>query len=249
MIKPIRQKHVVIACLAALVVTGLSLAPAAFAEHRAPEATASVHIAAAASESAAGTAVPKNRITPPAVTADEALMLRSAGGLSLSKAEILASDAEILYMQAVPHETLPAVSGEDEAAAAGETAADNTAAAPDPAGDLRSQIVNFALQFVGCPYAYGGNSLSEGTDCSGFTSLVYAAFGIPIERSSYAQRDNGIAVSWEEALPGDIICYEGHVALYIGNGAIVHASDETTGIIVTPDAWYRPIVTVRRIIP
>ena len=110
-------------------------------------------------------------------------------------------------------------------------------------------MIAYAKQFLGNPYVYGGTSLTNGTDCSGFTKLVYQQFGYAINRSSAGQRSNGYAVSYAEALPGDLICYDGHVALYLGNGAIVHASCPEVGIIVAPDATYRPILTVRRIIP
>lgn len=110
-----------------------------------------------------------------------------------------------------------------------------------------SQIANYALQFVGNPYVAGGTSLTDGADCSGFTQAVYRAFGYSIPRTSYSQSTIGTAVSYSEAQPGDIIYYGGHVGIYIGNGQIVHASTERTGIKVT-SATYRSIVTIRRII-
>lgn len=108
-------------------------------------------------------------------------------------------------------------------------------------------VAEYALQFVGNPYVYGGTSLTKGADCSGFVMSVYANFGVSLPHSSAADRSQGYAVDGlENAQPGDLICYSGHVALYIGNGQIVHASNKKTGIIVS-DANYRKILAIRRI--
>ena len=106
-------------------------------------------------------------------------------------------------------------------------------------------IANYALQFVGNPYVYGGTSLTNGADCSGFTMSVFAHFGISLPHSSAGQRSVGRAVSYSEAQAGDLICYDGHVAIYLGGGRIVHASTEKTGI-KTGTATYRTILSVRR---
>lgn len=109
-------------------------------------------------------------------------------------------------------------------------------------------VANYALQFVGNPYVYGGSSLTNGTDCSGFVMSVYSNFGISLPHSSSADRKVGYEVEGglANAQPGDLICYSGHVALYIGNGQIVHASTAKTGIIVS-NAGYRQTLAVRRI--
>lgn len=113
--------------------------------------------------------------------------------------------------------------------------------------DIGKQIAIYACGFVGNPYVPGGTSLTNGADCSGFTQSVFKAYGYSIPRSSYSQRTAGKEVSFAEAQPGDIICYAGHVALYIGNGKIVHASGVKTGIKIGY-ATYREILSVRRIV-
>ena len=114
-------------------------------------------------------------------------------------------------------------------------------------GGKGQQIAEFACKYVGYPYKAGGTSLTEGADCSGFVWAVYKAFGYSLPRSSYAQSGIGKAVSYSEAQPGDIIYYGGHVGIYIGNGQIVHASTERTGIKIT-SATYRSIITIRRVV-
>ena len=112
---------------------------------------------------------------------------------------------------------------------------------------LGQQIADFAVQYVGYPYVYGGNSLTSGTDCSGFVKGVYAAFGINLPRTSSEQRSVGYAVSLSEIQPGDIVCYSGHVGIYAGNNTLIHASNEKTGITLTSPVTYRSVLAVRRI--
>ena len=109
-------------------------------------------------------------------------------------------------------------------------------------------VAKFAQRFVGNPYVWGGTNLNTGADCSGFIGSVYRSFGYSLPRSSYDLRKAGRKVSYSNKQPGDIICYEGHVAMYIGNGKIVHASSKKTGIKISPRANYRKIVCVRRIV-
>jgi len=112
---------------------------------------------------------------------------------------------------------------------------------------LGQQIASYACQFAGNPYVYGGSSLTNGTDCSGFTMAVYAQFGYSLSHSSAVQMSQGTAVSLDAVQPGDIICYSGHVGLYIGGGQIVHASTESTGIIIS-NMYYTSPIGARRIV-
>ena len=111
-----------------------------------------------------------------------------------------------------------------------------------------SSVVNYAMNFVGNPYVWGGKDPNTGADCSGFTSYVYAHFGISIPSYSYSQRSVGQEVSYANAQAGDLICYAGHVAIYMGNGQIVHAKGTAYGIVAYDNATYRPIITVRRVL-
>ena len=136
---------------------------------------------------------------------------------------------------------------ENKASSGSSSSGQTTTYAP-PSGSASGQaVVDFAMQFVGNPYVYGGTSLTNGADCSGFVMSVYGNFGVSLPHSSAADRNVGAAVNGiENAQPGDIICYSGHVGIYAGNGQIVHASTSKTGIIVS-NATYRSILSIRRI--
>lgn len=139
-----------------------------------------------------------------------------------------------------------------EAAAKAQTGRSSSSSATTPVQTVSgsgtgTDVANYALQFVGNPYVYGGTSLTNGADCSGFVMSVYANYGVSLPHSSAADRNVGYDVGGlENAIPGDIVCYSGHVAIYIGNGQIVHASTSKTGIIVS-NATYRQPLCVRRI--
>lgn len=115
-----------------------------------------------------------------------------------------------------------------------------------PSGSNGQAVANYACQFVGNPYVAGGTSLTNGADCSGFVMSVYGAFGIGLPHSSSAMRSCGYEVSLTDAQPGDIVCYSGHVGIYVGNGTIVHASTPSSGIKYS-NVSYRSPICVRRI--
>ena len=124
----------------------------------------------------------------------------------------------------------------------------NGGTASDTTVSKGESVVNYAKRFLGNPYRWGGTSLTRGADCSGYVMSVYRHFGKSLPHSSYAQRNVGRRVSsLSKAKPGDIICYSGHVAIYMGNNRVIHASNPRDGIKITKGAAYRSIVTIRRI--
>ena len=148
-------------------------------------------------------------------------------------------------------EEAAAAEAEAEAQAAEAAAAEAEAEAQAAEAAAQSvasgqEVIDYACQFIGNPYVWGGTSLTDGADCSGFVQSVYAHFGISLPRTSYEQRSAGYEVSYEDAQPGDLILYEGHVGLYIGNDQIVNAMNEAQGIGIS-SATYTNIVAVRRI--
>ena len=111
----------------------------------------------------------------------------------------------------------------------------------------REDIVNFATQFVGNPYVYGGTSLTNGADCSGFVMSVYKNFGYSLPRTTWGMENSGVAVSADDIRLGDLVLYEGHVGIYMGDGNIVHARNSRCGI-TTNNMDYQTVKTIRRII-
>lgn len=123
---------------------------------------------------------------------------------------------------------------------------DTTEVSAQPASNGQA-IVDYACQFIGNPYVWGGTSLTDGADCSGFVQSVFAHFGISLPRTTYDQIYAGVEVSYDQAMPGDLICYDGHIGIYIGNGQIVNAQNPEQGIGISP-ATYTTILSVRRIV-
>lgn len=170
------------------------------------------------------------------------------------KAESKAEEEARLAKEEVEREAARKAAAEAEAKRAAESAAQNSTAPAAPAvtisggSETGNALAAYACQFVGNPYVYGGSSLTNGTDCSGFVMSVYANYGVSLPHSSSSLRSSGSSVEGglPAAQPGDIICYSGHVGIYIGDGQIVHASTAKTGIKISR-ADYRQVLSVRRI--
>ncbi len=167
---------------------------------------------------------------------------------TLFKAKIKQQNAQIKKLEEEEAKKAAEEAAKASAGNSNSSNVDSTSIISGASGSAKGKdIANFACRYVGNPYVAGGTSLTNGADCSGFTFAVYKEFGISLPRTSTAQRGAGREVSLSDAQPGDIVCYAGHVALYIGGGRIVHASTPSTGI-KYGNVNYKPIITVRRIV-
>lgn len=176
---------------------------------------------------------------------EEARKAAEAAEKKLREEEQKRAEEQRVKQEAAAQQT--AEGGQQEEAPAAEETPAVSAPTISSGTSLGTAVANYAVQFVGNPYVYGGTSLTNGADCSGFVMSVYKNFGVSLPHSSSADRRVGYAVgSLSEAQPGDLICYSGHVAIYIGGGQIVHASTEATGIKIS-NASYRQILAIRRI--
>ena len=205
---------------------------------------------AAADQAAADQAYAEQVAADAQVALDEAYSTGDADTIANAEAyaQQTAADAQTAANQTQTAQNEAAAADQtvyDTVAGAGIDTSEVTNTTDSSSSSLRQQIVDYALQFVGNPYVYGGTSLTNGTDCSGFTQSVLGNFGINISRTAGAQSQGGKSVDLSQLEPGDLLFYSGsgdygigHVSMYIGNGQVVHASSSTTGIIVS-DVNYR----------
>ena len=170
---------------------------------------------------------------------------------SAYKKQIAADNKKIAQIQEEERKRLAATNGTStytpSASAASTVAAAQAIVAASSGSSTGKTMANYGCQFIGNPYVPGGTSLTNGADCSGFIFRIYADFGYKVPRTSWQLRTVGTEVSLASAEPGDIVCYDGHVGMYIGGGMIVHASTQKTGIKVS-NAQYRSILTIRRVV-
>lgn len=165
----------------------------------------------------------------------------SYGETKAEEEQRLAEEAFVSNPQAAQSSAVPSAAGGDAIPYVQETAA------VQPGGSTGQAVIDFACQFIGNPYVWGGTSLTNGADCSGFVQSVYANFGISLPRTTWDMENVGYPVSYDQALPGDLVLYDGHVGLYMGDGNIVNAMNEVDGIGICT-ATYAPIITIRRVL-
>lgn len=184
------------------------------------------------------------------IAAEEAAAAAAAAERAAREAaEAAAAEAERLAREAAARAAAQAAAAaqSNNSSNTGSSYGSSSVPAVSPSGATGSDVIAYATQFIGNPYVWGGTSLTNGADCSGFVMSVYAHFGYTLPHSSAAMASCGRGVSYSEAQPGDLICYSGHVALYMGGGTIVGAQSTQSGI-TTQNATYRTIIAVRRII-
>ena len=188
-----------------------------------------------------------SRAAAEAESISESIAAEQAAAQAAAEAESKAQAAAIVQQQAASYNSYSnnttSTTKAAESSASTSTYSDSTTSSGSGAS-----VVAYAKRFLGNPYVYGGSSLTNGTDCSGFTMSVYAHFGYYLSHSSAAQRSAGRAVSFSELQAGDLICYSGHVAIYIGGGQIIHASTPSTGIIISSMYYGSTPICARRIL-
>lgn len=187
--------------------------------------------------------------------ADAATQIANAKSLASKYQQTITEQNQIIQQAAAAEQNKPSSGGSGNSGGSGGSGGNTGGGSgggnlnpPKATGVSGSDVVNYAMQFVGNPYVWGGKDPHTGADCSGFTSYVYGHFGISIPSYSGAQRSCGKEVSYANAQPGDLICYAGHVAIYMGGGRIVHAKGTAYGIVGNDNATYKTIITVRRVL-
>lgn len=192
------------------------------------------------------------------VTARSGLNVRSGQGTNTSIITSIGSGARVTCLQdygngwikirtsggTVGYVSSAYVTGTSGSVTTTSTSTSTSSASTSATGQA---VANYALQFLGLPYVWGGESLTSGADCSGFTKAVYAHFGVYLPHYDLYQRAYGTPVaSISQARPGDLVFYSGHVAIYIGNGQVISARGKKYGVAIT-SAWYMNIQAIRRI--